>query len=74
MDLIHNSQSNCIDLIENEPVQNWMDENTSNRTIVFALFRIFPISFYTEINSTHYRWCGPLLAFAEHFTKMTKTR
>ena len=74
METIHISQGNCVDLTENHPVYNWINDNTSNRTIKFFMFRLFPLLFYYNLNSTHYRYCGPMLAFAEHFTKMTKTR
>ena len=74
MELIRNSQKICYNLIKNQPVENWIDHNSSNRTIKFYLFAILPYLNYFNLSSTHYRYCGPMLAFAEHFTKKTKTR
>ena len=74
MELIRNAQKNCVNLMDNQPVNSWMDDNSSNRTINFFLYTLLPYLIYYNLNSTHYRYCGPMLAFAEHFTKMTKTR
>ena len=74
MEVILKSQKYCQDIAEDHPVDNWINEKTTNRTFKFALFKVFPDLFFNEVNSTHYRWCGPLLAFAEYYTKMTKTK
>ena len=74
MELIRNSQKVCYNITENQPVDNWINDNSLNRTIKFYMFPMFPNLNYYNLNSTHYRYCGPMLAFVEHFSKMTKTR
>ena len=68
------NQKNCINLIVDHPVDDWINKDTSNRAIKYYLFNTIPQLSYVRVNSTHYRWCGPLLSFAEQFTKITKTR
>ena len=76
MEMIFKSWKKCIitSRDSNDYIRQWTDSRTDNTTIEMALFIRFPFLSYSVINSTHYRWCGPMLYIAEYLAKLTNNR
>ena len=51
----------------------WTHNESNSEVIDVVIFRYLVMEF-TQLNVSHYRWCGHQLLFVEYFAKFTNTR
>ena len=64
------SKFNCYDFND---VMDWSESGNTSEVIDVWLYPTIVLQ-YTDLNETHYQWCGPLLLLVEYFAKFTSTR
>ena len=76
MNQINNYSKDCYDLSEanDQYVKQWTDNKTTDTIIKVAPLAFAPYLVYTELNETHYQWCGPMLMIAQFFARISNTK
>ncbi len=76
MELLFKTDKKCYNFSDNEEeyVKQWTNNETIDRLIRIVPGPLFPHSFYTEWNQTHYQWCGYLFEITQYFAQTSKTR
>ena len=75
MQAIKRSKFNChqFSRIGGNDVLDWTESGNTSEVIDVWLYPNIVLQ-YTDLNETHYQWCGPLLLLVEYFGKFMSTR